>query len=428
MALPEIPDDTPGDRPNVAPEERSFPWKRNLIVLWFAQVVTTLGFSFTFPFYPIFFGELGVAEIDRQAFLAGLSGGLLGLGMGLFAPIWGIVGDRFGRRLNIVRAMALGGAFLILSGYAQTPSQLVLSRFFIGATSGVVPTIMALVAAHTPHHRISLASGATMSALLLGTAIGPLFGGLIFDNFGMRAAFWSTGLALFFAAGMVIVLAREDFVRPPSLKSPFDPFRSLWKLVGNSTFLPVLLMVMMLHAGVLMITPAIAGLVETADGGSATATATGVVFAAMGIAGAASSVFMGWLAGRVGIRRVFIGAAAMASATSLGPFFADGYWALVGLVAVVSLFQGGLAGLLQGLIAMRTPAGQHGASFGASQVAHATGTALGPLAGGAAVVTFGLRSVFLVNVGLFAAVLVIAIVLISGKAVEASRAGSEPES
>lgn len=405
----------------------SFPWKRNLIVLWFAQVVTTLGFSFTFPFYPIFFGELGVADIDRQAWLAGLSGGLLGLGMGLFAPIWGIVGDRFGRRLNIIRALTLGGAFLVLSGYAQNPSQLVLSRFFIGATSGVVPTIMALVAAHTPHHRISLASGATMSALLLGTAIGPLFGGLIFDSFGMRAAFWATGLALLFAAGMVILFAREEFVRPPSLKSPFEPFQSLWRLVGNSVFLPVLLMVMLLHAGVLMITPAIAGLVETADGGSATATATGIVFASMGIAGAISSVFMGWLAGRVGIRRVFIGAAALASVTSLGPFFAEGYWALVFLVAVVSLFQGGLGGLLQGMIAMRTPPGQHGVAFGASQMAHAMGTAVGPLAGGAAVVAFGLRSVFLVNVGLFAIVLVIAIVLISSKTVAVARAAGERE-
>jgi MFS family permease len=186
-------------------------------------------------------------------------------------------------------------------------------------------------------------------------------------------------------------------------------------------------MVMLLHAGVLMITPAIAGLVETADGGSATATATGIVFASMGIAGAISSVFMGWLAGRVGIRRVFIGAAALASVTSLGPFFAEGYWALVFLVAVVSLFQGGLGGLLQGMIAMRTPPGQHGVAFGASQMAHAMGTAVGPLAGGAAVVAFGLRSVFLVNVGLFAIVLVIAIVLISSKTVAVARAAGERE-
>jgi DHA1 family multidrug resistance protein-like MFS transporter len=394
-----------------------FPWKRNLIVLWFAQVVTTLGFSFTFPFFAIFFTELGVENVERAAFLAGVSGWMLGIGMGLFAPIWGIVGDRYGRRINILRALLLGGLFLILSGYAQTPTQLVVSRFFVGATSGVVPTIMALVAAHTPRERISLASGATMSALLLGTAIGPVFGGVIYDNFGMRASFWATGIGLFLAAAMVLAFVRENFNPPAAAKNPLEPFINLWRLVGNSQYLPIFLLVMMLHSGVLMITPGIAGLVATAEGGSDKATVVGVVFMAIGVAGAISSFFMGWLAGRLGIRRVFIGAAFFASISSLGPFFAEGIAALTLLVGLVALFQGGLAGLLQGLIAVRTPTGQQGSVFGASQVAFSLGTAMGPLIGGASVVAFGLRSVFLVNVGLFAAVMVLSIFLIGRTAI-----------
>jgi MFS family permease len=412
----------------MTPNPSSFPWKRNLVVLWFAQVVTTLGFSFTFPFFPIFFGEVGVPDAERAAFLAGISGGLLGLGMGLFAPIWGVVGDRYGRRLNILRALVLGAVFLILSGYAQNASQLVVSRFFVGATSGVVPTIMALVAAHTPRHKLSLAAGATMSALLFGTAIGPLVGGVIFDNFGMRAAFWATGLGLLFAAAMVILLVREDFVKPEAVKSPLEPFRSLWTLVGNSSFLPVLLMVMLLHSGVLMITPAIAGLVATLDGGSESASATAVVFAAIGIAGAISSIGMGWLAGRVGIRRLFIAAAAAAAIASLGPFFAHGIVAFTLLAGLVALFQGGLGGLLQGLIASKTPPGMHGSAFGASQVAHSIGTALGPIVGGAAVVLFGFRSVFLVNVGLFTIVLILALVVITTSATANSRVTSDDKS
>jgi len=409
----------------------TFPWKRNLVVLWFAQVVTTLGFSFTFPFYPIFFEELGVDDVERAAFLAGVSGWVLGLGMGLFAPIWGVIGDRFGRRLNIVRAMALGGLFLVLSGYSQDPTQLVISRFFIGATSGVVPTIMALVATHTPRDRLSLATGATMSALLLGTAIGPLFGGIIFDSHGMRAAFWATGLALFFAAGMVVLFVRENFQRPAAVSNPLQPFVSLWRLARSSSFLPVLVMVMMQMAGMLMTTPAIAGLVETAEGGSDSATATGLVFMAVGVAGAVSAFAMGWLTGRLGLRPVFLVAAAMASLSSLGPYFADGILELTLLVASVNLFIGGMAGLLQGLIAMRSPPGKQGAAFGASQVAHSIGTALGPLIGGTAIAVFGLSSVFLVNVGLFAVVFLLAVLLIgrggtTGEAPAPLRAEREP--
>ena len=201
----------------------TFPWKRNLAVLWVAQVVTTLGFSFTFPFYPIFFQSLGVDEVERAAFLSGVSGWMMGVGMGLFAPFWGIIGDRYGRRRNIIRAMLLGGAFLVLSGYSQNPTQLVVSRFLIGATSGVVPTIMALVAGHTPRDRLPLATGLTMAALFLGTALGPLFGGVIFDHFGMRASFWATGLALFAATVLVVLFAREDFKPPRADRGPPVP-------------------------------------------------------------------------------------------------------------------------------------------------------------------------------------------------------------
>lgn len=412
----------------MATTNKAFPWKRNLAVLWFAQVVTTLGFSFTFPFYPIFMQEVGVTDTERAAFLAGMSGGLLGLGMAIFAPIWGIVGDRFGRRLNIIRALLLGAVFLILSGYSQNEFHLVASRFFVGATSGVVPTIMALVAAHTPKERMTLASGATFSALLLGTAMGPLFGGVIFDNFGMRAAFWATGIGLLVAAAMVIALAREEFVKPDRMKSPLEPFKALWKLVGNSSFMPVLVMVMLMHATMLVVTPAIAGIVETIPGGSEgvpSGTITGLVFATIGVGGAISAMLAGWLAGRMGVRRVFLGFALLAGAWSLGPWAAGNLLLFTAFVFVVALFQGGLGGLLQGMIALKTPPGQHGMAFGASQVAHSIGTALGPIIGGYAVVWFGFKSVYLVNVVLFAAVFVLAAVVVRTAASGGERAPAE---
>ena len=67
----------------MSPETTSaFPGKRNLAVLWAVQVLTTIGFSFTFPFYPIFFQELGVEGVERAAFWSGASGWMMGVGMG----------------------------------------------------------------------------------------------------------------------------------------------------------------------------------------------------------------------------------------------------------------------------------------------------------------------------------------------------------
>ena len=396
-----------------------FPWKRNLAVLWVVQVLTTLGFSFTFPFFPIFFQELGIAEVERAAFWSGLSGWAMGIGMGLFSPLWGVMGDRFGRKLNILRAMALAGVLMVISGYAQTPFQLLAMRFFVGAASGVVPTIMALVAAHTPRERLLFAAGATMSALFLGIAVGPVFGGLIFDHFGLRAAFWATGLALLFSGGLVVVFVREKFVRPAAGGGDFLPsFVALWRMATSREFLPLLVILFLVQSATMLAYPAVPGIVEGIERGARSATVIGFVFMAAGIASAVSSVLVGWLVGKLGLRNVLTFSAAAASIAALGPYFADTLVGFMLAMAGVSLFAGGLGGLVNGLIALRAPPDRQSAAFGATQSANSLAIAIGPLLGGSAAVVFGLRSVFLLNVGAFALVLVFAVVLIGSTRAE----------
>ncbi len=391
---------------------RTVPWKANLIALWVAQVGTTLGFSFTFPFYPLFFEELGGLTEERAAFWAGAAGWVFGLGMGLSSPIWGVLGDRYGRKLNVVRAMGLGGLFLALSGFAETPMQLLASRFVIGATSGVLPTIMALVAAHTPRERMTFAAGMIQSGLFFGIALGPLFGGLIYDAFGIRAAFLATGGALWASGVIVILLVRENFRRPLEGGGAARPFAMLWQLGTARDLLPLYGVVFLALAATLLVQPAVPGLVERVEGGSGTGTASGVVFAGMGVASAASSVVTGWAAGRLGAQRVLAVSAALSAFAALIPYFAPDYLTLALGLAAISLFAGGLSGLVNGMIALRAPPGHHGAAFGTAQLAHAFGVALGPLAGGAAVIGWGLRSVFLLDVAAFALVLLVVAALL----------------
>lgn len=100
--------------------------------------------------------------------------------------------------------------------------------------------------------------------------------------------------------------------------------------------------------------------------------------------------------------------------SSLASAFLQDYLTLGLGLAAISLFAGGLSGLVNGLIALRAPAGRHGAAFGTAQLAHAFGVALGPLVGGAAVIGWGLRSVFLLDVAAFALVLLVVAALLGG--------------
>lgn len=394
---------------------RPVSWKTNLIALWFAQVGTTLGFSFTFPFYPLFFEDLGGLSTERAAFWAGLAGWVFGLGMGISSPIWGVLGDRFGRKLNVLRSLILGGLFLTLSGFSQTPLQLLLSRFVIGATSGVVPTIMALVAAQTPRERLPFAAGIIQSGLFIGVALGPLLGGIIYDAWGMRAAFIATGAGLWGSAAIVVFLVRENFHPAESSLGVVRPFVVLWQLSTSRAMLPLYGVVFLVLAAHLMIQPAIPGLVGIVEGGSHSGTASGIVFALGGIASAVSSVAMGWLAPKVGLQRVLMVGAVLAAVSALVPYFANDYLTLAAGFAAIALFSGGLSGLVNGLIALRSPSGQHGAAFGSAQLAHAFGVALGPLSGGAMVVAWGLRSVFLFEVATFVLILLVVAALLGGR-------------
>ncbi len=394
---------------------RPVSWKTNLIALWFAQVGTTLGFSFTFPFYPLFFEDLGGFSTERAAFWAGLAGWVFGLGMGISSPIWGVLGDRYGRKLNVLRALILGGFFLTISGFSQTPFQLMASRFVIGATSGVVPTIMALVAAETPRERLPFAAGIVQSGLFIGIAFGPFLGGVIYDAMGLKAAFVATGIVLWASAIIVVLLVREDFHPAESSLGFTQPLLVLWRLSTSRQMLPLYAIVFLILSAHLVMQPAIPGLAGIVEGGSRTGTASGVVFAAGGIASAVSSVAMGWLAPKVGLQRVFIVGTVLAAFAALVPYFANDYLTLTAGFAAIALFSGGLSGLVNGLIALRTPSGQHGAAFGSAQLSHAAGVALGPLAGGAMVVTWGLRSVFLLEVATFVLILVVIVALMGAR-------------
>src|SRR2546428_14102560 len=97
--------------------------------------------------------------------------------MAVASPIWGILGDRFGRKPMLIRSM-LGGAITVgLIFFVQNPIQLVVLRLLQGATSGTVAAATALVAGETPRHRGRWALGGVTAGGALGGRGGSLVGG-----------------------------------------------------------------------------------------------------------------------------------------------------------------------------------------------------------------------------------------------------------
>ena len=70
--------------------------------------------------------------------------------------------------------------------FAQTALMLVFMRGLQGFTTGIVAANTALVAGEAPRHRVGFALGTLQVGLWSGVAIGPIFGGLLADNFGFQ--------------------------------------------------------------------------------------------------------------------------------------------------------------------------------------------------------------------------------------------------
>src|SRR2546430_8025491 len=108
-----------------------------------------------------------------------------------------------------------GGAITVgIMYFAQTPAELVVLRLLQGATSGTVAAATALVAAETPRSRVGWALGVVTSAVALGSAIGPVVGGLAAEFLGLRLVCRGGGVLLSLSLIPVLVIVRESPLPP----------------------------------------------------------------------------------------------------------------------------------------------------------------------------------------------------------------------
>ncbi|HXM55717.1 MAG TPA: MFS transporter [Candidatus Dormibacteraeota bacterium] len=358
-------------------------WRRNLAALWFAQVTAIFGFSFAFPFLPVYLRELGVHDAGQLALWTGVAGGASGAALAVMSPIWGVLADRYGRRAMLLRAMVGAGLTVGLMGFARGPLDLVALRLVQGATSGTVAAATALVASGTPRHRVGWALGVLSSAVAVGSALGPLVGGLAAAAFGVRAIFWGGGVLLAFATLPVLLVVREV----PVKRSEESDQRSATALLREQApgalgaIAALLVCQALLQVSYSGSQPLVVlRLLEHLSTG--VEAVTGVAFAAAGLASALASVAYVGIARRLGYRVVGVLAALLMASAQLLFGWGPGIVPIVGGAALAGLFYGTLGPVISTMIGLETPAAAQARVFGVGASATAIGFALGPFGGG----------------------------------------------
>ena len=141
------------------------------------------------PLYAKSFG-VGVALIGVVPLVFGATRFAFGL-------VGGLVVDMFGARACTIAGLLIVSASSYAAGFAQSFPQLVLARGFGGAGSALfIGGLMNHILKIIEPAAMGRATGAFRSSFLVGIGLGPLFGGLIADRYGLAAPFhiYATGL------------------------------------------------------------------------------------------------------------------------------------------------------------------------------------------------------------------------------------------
>jgi DHA1 family multidrug resistance protein-like MFS transporter len=135
------------------------------------------------------------------------------------APIMGLLADRIGRKPLLVGS--LGVYVAAFAGYLLAPSSfvfIVIRGLVGGLTAGLGPASMGIVADISPDNERGRWIGVLTAGGAIGWIVGPVFGGWLFDNYGLGLPFmisiWLGILAYFFALFiMPETYSRQDRLR-----------------------------------------------------------------------------------------------------------------------------------------------------------------------------------------------------------------------
>jgi DHA1 family multidrug resistance protein-like MFS transporter len=266
-------------------------------------------------------------------------------------------------------------------GLSQNAYQLAGLRFLQGGASGTVAAATALVAAETPRTEVAWALGVLSSAIALGSAAGPLVGGVTANLFGLRLIFISGGVLLLLSTIPVFFLVRET-PRPPTLSTPRHPVRTLRESSpGALRAVAVLIVAQALMQSSYSAAQQLVVLRLLSLTGSHASTYTGIAFALGGVVTAiAGLTYSRGL--RLGYRLLTTIAAFVMAFFTAGMAAGPSVLPVIASFVITSLAYGSLIPAVSSMIGLESPPGMQATIYGASSSAIAIGFGGGPLLGG----------------------------------------------
>jgi len=368
-------------------------WRSTLFVMFIAQLLSIVGFAFVLPFIPFYIREIGVTDEKLVPVWAGILMAATSLTMTIFAPIWGWVSDRYGRKIMVERAMFAGAVLTMMMGIVGNVYQLLFLRLLAGAFTGTISASISLVSSVLPAGRLGFGLGLMQVAVFLGMSLGPWFGGVIADIFGYRLTFIAGGAMLLAGGALVAVGAQEKFIRPSadSLQKS-GTMRILFTLPGFVSLLAIFFLVnFSIHIAIPILPLFIEEIGNLKTGLAST---TGLMFAVTGATASISAAAIGYLSDRRGHRQVLAVNLFVTGILWVAHALARSISQLLVIRIIFGFAVGGNMPTMNALVGKISPQESYGKAYGLAASMTSLGMTLGPLAGGFMASWLGLRWTF----------------------------------
>jgi len=244
------------------------------------------------PFLPFYIRELGISNQDELEHWSGIvfSGPFI-LSF-ILTPVWGMLGDRFGKKTMVMRAIFGLAVSQLLIGFSANVVQLFIFRMVQGAISGFIASSLALVSSSTPKERSGYAIGILQTSISSGTVIGPFIGGIISDMTSYRTVFFVTSVLCFISGILVFIIVKEpERTAVKKIYTVADNYRYVF---GKSEILTAMISITFIQISITIAQPVFALFVESITKGTEyISTLTGAIFGTLGIFSVISSPWWG---------------------------------------------------------------------------------------------------------------------------------------
>ncbi len=169
-------DESGGSSRNHEPElESKAATKGSLLVIFLTVFIDLLGFGIVLPLLPLY---ADIFSQDPSGFTIGMLMASFSIMQFLFAPIWGSISDRIGRRpviiIGLLGSVVFYTAFAFAAIYHSLPG-LFLTRIGAGIAGATIPTAQAYIADTTSKENRARGMALIGMAFGLGFTLGPLF-------------------------------------------------------------------------------------------------------------------------------------------------------------------------------------------------------------------------------------------------------------